>query len=189
MTKIATSGTFEPAISDHKLVYVVIAPKRNKAQPVLKVIRDFKNANIENLKNSMEKVPWWICNVFEDVNDSLYIFEKLYKDVVNEHIKLRTAKVRAKGLPWVTRDIKKAMNKRYKALMKWQQSKEDLLLKQKYKELRNNVTRMMREAETNYWKEQFNAAATSADFWKVVKKLKRKQKERKIGPLKMRKAV
>ena len=33
-------------------------------------------------------------------------------------------------------------------------------------------------------KEQFNAAATSADFWKVVKKLKRKQKERKIGPLK-----
>lgn len=42
----------------------------------------------------------------------------------------------------------------------------------------------MQEAENNYWKEQFNAAAISANFWNVVKKLKRKQKQRKIGPLK-----
>ena len=63
----------------------------------------------------MEMAPWWVCNIFKDVNDSLYIFEELYKDVINEHIKLRTAKVRAKGLSWVTKDIKKAMNKRYKA--------------------------------------------------------------------------
>ena len=68
--------------------------------------------------------------------------------------------------------------------MKRQQSKENPLLKQKYQETRNNMTKMMQEAETNYWKEQFNDAATSADFWKVVKKLKRKQKESKIGPLK-----
>ena len=46
------------------------------------------------------------------------------------------------------------------------------------------VTKMMQEAENNYWKEQFNAAAISANFWNVVKKLKRKQKQRKIGPLK-----
>ena len=50
-------------------------------------------------------------------------------------------------------------------------------------ELRNKVTKMIREAETNYWTEQFNAAATSAEFWKIVKKLKREQKERKIGLL------
>lgn len=116
LRKIATSGTFEPAISDHKLVYVVLDVRKNKTQPFIKVLRDFKNANVQSLKNSMEKVPWWVCNVLEDVNDSLYMFEELYKDVINEHIKLRTVKVRAKGLPWVTREHQKSYEQKVQSL-------------------------------------------------------------------------
>ena len=155
-----------------KLVYAVFDVKINKTQPGSKIIRDFKNASIGNLKNAMEKVPLWVCNVSEDVSDSLYVSEELYRDVIHEHIKIRTAKVREKELRWVTRAINKAMNKRYKALRKLLRSKEDHIHKQNCRELRNNVTKMIREADNNYWKEQFNATATSADLWKVVKKPK-----------------
>ena len=53
-----------------------------------------------------------------------------------------------------------------------------------YKKLRNDVTRELRKSEAEYWKEQFRNAATSKEFWNVVNKLKRKQKDHRIGPLK-----
>ena len=53
VAKIATSGTSESTISDHKPLYVILDVKRNITQPVLKVIRDFKNANMKT-----SKVQW-----------------------------------------------------------------------------------------------------------------------------------
>ena len=53
-----------------------------------------------------------------------------------------------------------------------------------YKKLRNEVTRQLRIKEAAYWKEQFSKAKTSKEFWTAVNKLKRKQKDHRIGPLK-----
>ena len=53
-----------------------------------------------------------------------------------------------------------------------------------YKKLRNEVTRQLRIADTAFWKEHFSKAKTSNEFWAVVNKLKRKQKDHRIGPLK-----
>ena len=53
-----------------------------------------------------------------------------------------------------------------------------------YKKLRNDVTRELRKSEAEYWKEQFRNATTSKEFWNVVNKLKREQKDHRIGPLK-----
>ena len=52
------------------------------------------------------------------------IFELLYKDIIKEYVKTHTAKVKTKLFPWVTRKIRKLMNKRYKALLKWQKKQE-----------------------------------------------------------------
>ena len=53
-----------------------------------------------------------------------------------------------------------------------------------YKKLRNEVTRQLQITEAAYWKEPFSKAKTSKEFWVVVNKLKRKQKDHRIGPLK-----
>ena len=37
-------------------------------------------------------------------------------------------------------------------------------------------------SETSYWKDQFKNANTNKDFWKLVNKVKRKQKDCRIGP-------
>ena len=97
--------------------------------------------NEDQLKTTFEQTPWWITNIFDEVEDMLNIFELLYKDVIKEYVKTRMAKVKTKSLPWVTRKIRKLMNKRYKALLKWQRNKKDLQLKMLYKKLRNDVTR------------------------------------------------
>lgn len=41
----------------------------------------------------------------------------------------------------------------------------------------------MRKGEAEYWKNEFPSASNSKEFWKVVKKVHRKTKVTKIGPL------
>ena len=85
--------------------------------------------NREELNRTFEQTPWWIANIFDEGEDTVHTFEFLYRDVINEHVKTHTAKVRTNSLPWVTRDIRKLMNKQYKALLKWQKNKQNLQLK------------------------------------------------------------
>jgi hypothetical protein len=74
------------------------------------------------------------------------------------------------------------LNKRFKLLKNWQQTKNPIAPK-KYKEARNLANICMRKVEAKYWKSEFDNATNSKEFWKVVKKVHRKTKAIKIGPL------
>ena len=45
------------------------------------------------------------------------------------------------------------------------------------------MTAKLRLSESNYWTDQFSDACSRREFWKVVKKLQRKQKDNRIGSL------
>ena len=50
-----------------------------------------------------------------------------------------------------------------------------------YKRLRNEVTRLLREEEANYWTK--HNTESSKDFWKLVARIIHKKKLNKIGPI------
>ena len=124
----------------------------------------------------LDKVPWWVISTFEEIDDAVYCWETMYKDVLNEFITHRLAKIRPNNLPWVNREIKKAMNLRCKVLIKWQRNRQDMKLRDEYKSLRNKVNYMLRKAEAEYWKEQFSKSNSSREFWQTVNKMKGKSK-------------
>ena len=74
------------------------------------------------------------------------------------------------------------MNKRYNILKRAKEtgSKE---LWEEYKKLRNEVTKLLREAEANYWRQEFKNTESSKDFWKLVAKSNHKKKLNNIGPI------
>lgn len=49
---------------------------------------------------------------------------------------------------------------------------------------KNRDTRLLREAEANYWKQEFKNTKCSKDFWKLVSKITHNEKETIIGPIK-----
>ena len=113
-----------------------------------------------------------------------YCFQAFHNDIIKEQEKTRKAKVKTKSLPWVNGDVRRIMNKRYRALLNWQKDKSNCALKRKYQDLRNQTRKELRIAETSYWKDQFKKTNTNKDFWKLINKVKRKQKDCRIGPLK-----
>ena len=115
--KILNSGTFELAISDHKLVFATLKLHRYNPHPVLKEVRDYKNFDKTEFQRSFERVPWWVANIFDETDDVTYCFQTFY-NIIKEQVKARKAKVKTKSLPWVNGDVRKVMNKRYRALFK-----------------------------------------------------------------------
>eukprot|EP00794_Sanderia_malayensis_P004136 gene4136-4689_t len=182
--RVTKSGTFEPAFSDHKLVYCVLNIQKIHSKPQLKYIKDRKRFNEEKFRETLDKVPWWVISSFEDIDDAVYCWETMYKDVLNEFISNRLAKTRQNNLPWVNREIKKAMNLRYKTLLKWQRNRSNNKLREEYKVLRNKINIMLRKAEAEYWKDQFNKSNSSREFWQIVNKMKGKSKTNNIQALK-----
>ena len=64
----------------------------------------------------------------------------------------------------------------------WQRTKDPIAHKI-YKEARNLANIRMRKAEAEYWRSEFDNLSSSKEFWKLVKKVNRKTKVTKIGPL------
>ena len=89
------------------IVYAVINLRRSNPPPTIETVRDYKSLNREELNTTFEQAPWRIGSIFDEVEDTVHTFELLYRDVINDHVKTRTAKVRTNSLPWVTRDIRK----------------------------------------------------------------------------------
>ena len=80
------------------------------AVPVLMILGTDGTSAIRN--------PWWVTSLFHDIDDVIHAWELLFKDVLDTHIPTRRAKIRKESLPWVTGEIRKEMNKRYKLLRK-----------------------------------------------------------------------
>ena len=57
-SKIFNSGSFELAISDHKLVFATLKQHRYNPCPVLKEVHDRKKLDKTEFQRSFERVPW-----------------------------------------------------------------------------------------------------------------------------------
>ena len=73
--------------------------------------------NKNGLMASLGYVPWDICFVFDYIDDSLFAFESLVKDVLDEHTPVIEKCIKKRvQLPWMSNNIKEAMKERDKHL-------------------------------------------------------------------------
>ena len=112
----------------------------------------------------------------------MWAWQHLYQNVKQQHISTRKVRNREQKLPWITKDIKKELNKRHKLLKEYKVNKNADTW-QLYKMSRNKSKKMIRRAEIKYWKEQFAEGAISKKFWKVVRKAQGKDRKRQIPPI------
>ena len=80
--------------------------------------------------------------------------------------------------------IRKELNKRYKLLLKAQQTPKGSQAWIDYKKARNHCTKLLRSAESNYWISKFNETTSAKDIWKTVRSFEGKRTTTNIGPIK-----
>jgi len=184
ISKVKSAHSIDLGISDHHLIYCSfnLFPKRHK--PIFKTTKNYKDIDIEKLKSDFTSVPWQVCDIFNDVDDAVFVWEKLYKEVIEEHVKSRKVKVRAKTHPWMNGAIRKQLNNRYNLLKKAQTTPKGSNEWAAYKLLRNKCTKLIRVAEASYWKSKFQGVSSSSkEFWRCMNEFTGVHKVSTIGPL------
>ena len=106
--------------------------------------RSYKNFDEKSFLADLAVVPWSVIEQFDDVDDALDTWEKLFMDVVNTHAPLRERRVKRPRQPgWLTDEITEAMDKR--------DSLKQSRYFPNYKLWRNKVVRMLKEAKADYY--------------------------------------
>lgn len=184
-SKILRSGTHGVGISDHDLIFVVMNLFTRKTPPRLISVRSYKNIDTIKIKQELETVPWHIIGLFDDPDDSLWCWQHLLRSVISQHVKIRKVKVKGNNQMWMTGEVRKLINKRYKLLLKARATPKDSQEWKDYRMARNTCTNLIRITKANYWKNKFIASDSPKTFWSLVKKYNNSNtKPNHIGPLK-----
>ena len=135
------------ALSDHSPVCFVRHLRANydrKHGHTTIKYRSYKDIDEKPFLSDLAVVPWSVIEQFDDVDDALGAWEKLFMEVVNMHAPLRERRVkRPRQHGWLTEEITDARDKRDSL----KQSRDF----PNYKLWRNKVVRMLKEAKADYY--------------------------------------
>ena len=59
----------------------------------------YKSLDLNELKADMARAPWHIIGALEDIDDSVFLWESLFKSILDNHIEKRIVKIRDRSLP------------------------------------------------------------------------------------------
>ena len=54
------------------------------------------------LVNDLSQVPWSVISGMENIDDSVFLWERLFSDIANEHAPLKVKRVKGSKNPLVT---------------------------------------------------------------------------------------
>lgn len=165
LPKTFKSGVSDYTIVDHKFVFTVsMFKKQNEEMYTFKKL----TASKTGFQHELENAPWRVFSVFDNVDNVTWVWESMYKDIRDGYVSSREAKNRKFSLPWINSVMQKAINKMYKLPGACDGSPLTANTWARYKHARNEVTKLLRNAEALRWKERFAESKDSISFWKSV---------------------
>ena len=105
-------------------MYANVRMRKEKQQLVTETVKNYSKLDSQSFKADIESAPWSVCEVFDDLNDQVWAWQLMYKQIASEHIPTRKIRKREGKLPWINSKIKKEQNKRYHLLRLYKNNKD-----------------------------------------------------------------
>jgi hypothetical protein len=132
------------SISDHLPISLII--DWSIPDPPFKVItrHSFKKFDSDAFNEDLAVAPWSLIDLFDDTDDKVFVFNSLFTTVLDDHAPIKTIRVKKNCAPWITRSVRKEMDKRNKLLRQFHASR-CLTAWNDYKAQRNHVVHLQRK--------------------------------------------
>ena len=100
--KIVQSGIIHTTLSNHSLVFCVMKGGVPKVPPRKFEYQSFKNYDKMKFINDLNQVPWSVIDGVENVDDAIFVWERLFSEIGNEHVPLKIKRAKGSKTSWVT---------------------------------------------------------------------------------------
>ena len=161
-------------LADHLPVFVVRKYARenlNRQSSRIKY-RDVKSFDEDQFKRTLEQIPWETAFVFEDIDDVVYAWEKMFNSALDDHCPWREKRIKhTTQRPWMINAVIKKLHSR-DHLLKVARKSDNSSDWANYREARNKAVSALRSAKREFYKNAFeenrnNPKAT----WNTIKTL------------------
>lgn len=167
--RIASHVNLVNAISDfHNLICAatkMFVPTCGKRKIVY---RSFKNFNEQRFSEDLMNVPFHICDMFDDVDDTVWSYQYLLNEVTNVHAPIKTKLLKKPQLPYMNGELRKAINVKGMLKRKFLKCKNKQNW-QRYRGQRNLVTSLKRKSIKEYFNKRCNNDTNNKQFWHTVR--------------------
>jgi hypothetical protein len=130
--------------------------------------RTMKNFNNDQYNSDLSKVPFHVCQIFDDPDDIMWCYNMMLCDVIDEHAPVKQKTLKKPQLPYMNGPLRKAINVKAMLRRKYDRFK-DRKSWLKYKAQRNHVNSLKRQSVTKYFNQRCNEIVNSKSFWKTVR--------------------
>ena len=114
---IKTSGSLDPEYSDgHSLIYTIMKEKCILKSSRYITYRSNKEYVRDDFITDLEQTPLHICNIFNDPGDSLWAFQSMFVEVLNNHAPVEEKRIRSHEPPFMNSKLRKVVRKNARLL-------------------------------------------------------------------------
>ena len=169
-TQFRAAGHIFSDISDHLPNFIfTYKTKTTPTKKERRKVRILGDKNINKFRNHLSEADWSQFYKTTDPNEALDKFYQIYNKSFNLSFPLRTlSRNCAKDKDWITKDLKKRINKRNKLFQEktLNPTPQNINL---YKTIRNEVATELDKAEKQYYSEKFNNGKNSLKaLWDIA---------------------
>ena len=160
-------GAINPEISDHHLIYGIIAQSIYQHRRKTVSFRSLKNVDKDLLHNDLLIAPWCVGEIFDSPDNQYDYLAALLNSVLDKNAPRKKIRVREKDVPYMTSQWQNAIRQKRKYAQNYarNRSPENWELKRKW---RNIATRERRKAIKNYWTQKSDELKTKPrDYFKT----------------------
>ena len=168
--RLAGTINTDVGISDfHNLVGAATKLGFSPNGPKVITYRSMKNFNENDFINGVKDAPFHVGEIFDDINDKMWYFQKLLGSVVEQHAPTKVKTIKTQQIPFMNGELRKAINRKA-ALRKKFYTYKSKYAWETYKKQRNLVNKIKRKAKQEYFNKQCNQKRVNTQsFWKTVK--------------------
>ena len=76
-----------------------------------------------------DQIPFSVCNIFDDVDDSYWAFNKLLREIVDEHVPIKRRRTRKHEAPFLNTEYRKMLRKKATDIWKIKEQKQEAELR------------------------------------------------------------
>ena len=114
-----------------------------------------------------------MIDVFDEIDDSYWIWHELTMQIVNEHAPIKTKTIKAHGVPYMNGELRRNINIKNMLKRRYERFKNKTNW-EKYKHHRNLVTNLRNKSINIYMQNKCNRQnnhSNGKEFWKTIKPL------------------
>ena len=170
------SGILVTDISDHLPCILILKERKfDQKEPIKITTRSMTDKDITTIKKYISNIPWDAVLNSDSVDENFNRFHKILTESIEENTTIKHITIPYKHRlkePWMTSGIKKAITKKiqlYKQTLKRTCSQQ---VRQKYKDYRNTLQKIMRQAKMNYYNTKCLESKTNTKrLWNLINEI------------------